>query len=78
MLSVRRALAFHPLSRGAGAPSQAVLDFASQTKQDLIVLGLDNHRSLYEGPSLSHAYEIVPQARCPVSVRSGPRIELQY
>lgn len=56
-----------------GAPSPAVLNFASQTKQNLIVLGLDNHRSLYQGPPLSHAYEIVRQARCPVlSVRSAP------
>jgi nucleotide-binding universal stress UspA family protein len=55
-----------------GAPSSAVLDFASQNKEDLIVLGLDDHRSLYEGPPLSHAYEIVRQARCPVlSVRSA-------
>lgn len=54
-----------------GAPAPAVLDFARRTKQDLIVLGLDNHRSLYEGPSVSHAYEIVRQARCPVlNVRS--------
>jgi nucleotide-binding universal stress UspA family protein len=55
-----------------GEPSPAVLDFAGQNKEDLIVLGLDNHRSLYEGPPLSHAYEIVRQARCPVlSVRSA-------
>jgi nucleotide-binding universal stress UspA family protein len=56
-----------------GEPSSCVLDFARQNKEDLIVLGLDNHRSLYEGPPLSHAYEIVRQARCPVlSVRSAP------
>ena len=56
----------------SGEPSSAVLDFASQNKEDLIVLGLDDHRSLYEGPPLSHAYEIVRQARCPVlSVRSA-------
>ena len=56
-----------------GEPSSEVLDFASQNKEDLIVLGLDNHCSLYEGPPLSHAYEIVRQARCPVlSVRSTP------
>jgi nucleotide-binding universal stress UspA family protein len=58
-LSIR----YHVLS---GAPSQAVLTFASENKDDLIVLGLDNHRSLYGGPALSHAYEIVRQARCPV------------
>ena len=56
-----------------GEPSSAVLDFAGQNKEDLIVLGLDDHRSLYQGPPLSHAYEIVRQARCPVlSVRSAP------
>jgi nucleotide-binding universal stress UspA family protein len=56
-----------------GEPSSAVLDFARQNNEDLIVLGLDNHRSLYAGPPLSHAYEIVRQARCPVlSVRSNP------
>ena len=56
-----------------GEASPAVLDFACQNKEDLIVLGLDNHRSLYDGPSVSHAYEIVRQARCPVlSVRSAP------
>jgi nucleotide-binding universal stress UspA family protein len=54
-----------------GAPSSAVLDFARQNKQDLIVLALDNHRSLYGGPPLSHAYKIVRQAQSPVlSVRS--------
>ncbi|PWU10525.1 MAG: hypothetical protein C5B47_02035 [Verrucomicrobia bacterium] len=56
-----------------GSPSDAVLGFAGQNKHDLIVLALDNHRSLYDGPPLSHAYEIVRQARCPVlSVRSAP------
>ena len=56
-----------------GEPSPTVLDFARQNNQDLIVLGLDNHRSLYDGPPLSHAHEIVRQARCPVlSVRSAP------
>ena len=55
-----------------GEPSSAVLDFASRNKEDLIVLGLDDHRSLYEGPPLSHAYEIMRQALCPVlSVRSA-------
>jgi nucleotide-binding universal stress UspA family protein len=57
----------------AGEPSAAVLDFAGQNNEDLIVLGLDNHRSLYDGPPLSHAYEIVRQAPCPVlSVPSAP------
>ena len=56
-----------------GEPSPSVLDFAGQNKEDLIVLGLDNHRSLYDGPPLSHAYEIVRQARCPVlNVRFAP------
>ena len=56
-----------------GEPSSAVLDFARQNNGDLIVLGLDDHRSLYQGPPLSHAYEIVREARCPVlSVRSAP------
>jgi nucleotide-binding universal stress UspA family protein len=56
-----------------GEPSTTVLDFARQNNEDLIVLGLDDHRSLYGGPLLSHAYEIVRQARCPVlSVRSAP------
>lgn len=49
-----------------GKPSDAVLDFARQNSEDLIVLGLAHHRSLYCGPSLSHAYEIVCQATCPV------------
>jgi nucleotide-binding universal stress UspA family protein len=57
----------------AGEPSPAVLDFASQNNEDLIVLGLNNHRSLYGSPPLSHAYEIVRQARCPVlNVRFAP------
>jgi len=55
-----------------GKPSTAVLDFARQNEEDLIVLGLEHHRSLYGGPPLCHAYEIVCQARCPVlSVRSA-------
>jgi nucleotide-binding universal stress UspA family protein len=49
-----------------GRPAHAVLDFARQNREDLIVLGLDRRRSLYGGPSLSHAYEIVCQATCPV------------
>ncbi|MGO9337297.1 MAG: universal stress protein [Terracidiphilus sp.] len=58
-----------------GPPSPAVLNFAMQEKADLIVLGLDHHRSLYGGPSVSHAYEIVRQARCPVlSVSSASLI----
>lgn len=50
----------------SGKPSRAVLDFATQNSEDLIVLGLDHHRSLYGGSSLSHAYHIVCQASCPV------------
>lgn len=49
-----------------GPPSPTVLNFAMREKGDLIVLGLDHHRSLYGGPSDSHAYEIMRQARCPV------------
>ena len=49
-----------------GPPSPTILNFAMQEKEDLIVLGLDHHRSLYGGPSNSHAYEVVRQARCPV------------
>jgi nucleotide-binding universal stress UspA family protein len=49
-----------------GPPSPTILNFAIQEKEDLIVLGLENHRSLYGGPSVSHAYEVVRQARCPV------------
>lgn len=49
-----------------GKPSRAVLDFAKQNGNNLIVLGLDPHRSLFGGPSLSHAYEIVCKAACPV------------
>lgn len=57
----------------SGEVSSAVLEFATQRQEDLIVLGLDHHRSLYNGPALSHAYEIVRQARCPVlNVRSIP------
>jgi nucleotide-binding universal stress UspA family protein len=56
-----------------GHPSEAVLNFAKQNDTDLIVLGLDHHRSVHCGPSLSHANEIVRQARCPVlRVRSAP------
>lgn len=54
-----------------GEPSSKVLEFAAQHKENLIVLGLDNHRALFAGPPLSHAYRIISQARCPVlSVRS--------
>jgi nucleotide-binding universal stress UspA family protein len=61
-----------------GKPSSAVLDFARQNKEDLIVLGLDDNRSLYQGPPLSHAYEIIRQARCPVlSVRSTSCVSYQ-
>lgn len=54
---------YHMIS---GNPSYAVLDFARQNREDLIVLGLAPYRSLYRGPLLSHAYEIVCQATCPV------------
>ena len=55
-----------------GDPSSTVLNFASQNNDDLIVLGLARSRSLYGGPVLSHAYEIVRGARCPVlSTRPG-------
>jgi len=61
-----------------GDPSSTVLDFARQNKEGLIVLDLGRHRSLYDGPPLSHAYQIVAQARCPVlSVRSGPAHSVQ-
>ena len=56
-----------------GPPAPAVLNFAMQEKEDLIVFGLDHHRSLYGGPSVSHAYEIVRQARCPVLSVSSSR-----
>lgn len=49
-----------------GPPSPVVLDFAVKEMEDLIVLGLKNDRSLYGGPSVSHAYDIVRQAQCPV------------
>ena len=56
-----------------GHPSEAVLNFATQNNVDLIVLGLDRHRSVHCSPSLSHANEIVCRARCPVlSFRSVP------
>jgi nucleotide-binding universal stress UspA family protein len=55
-----------------GNPAAAVLDFAGRHHEDLIVLGLQPHRALYDGPFWSHAYEIVCQAQCPVlSVRAA-------
>ena len=61
-----------------GHPAPAVLDFACQNKEELIVLGLDSQRSLYKSSPLSHAYEIVRHARCPVlSVRSAPDISVR-
>lgn len=55
-----------------GRPFPAVLNFARENMDDAIVLGLDPHRSLYDGPAVSHAYEIVRCAECPVlSVRSA-------
>jgi nucleotide-binding universal stress UspA family protein len=57
----------------AGAPSATILDFARRKQEDLIILSLD-HRPPYSEPRLSHTYEIVRQARCPVlSVRSQGR-----
>jgi nucleotide-binding universal stress UspA family protein len=54
-----------------GKPAPTVLNFARHNREDLIVLGLESRRALYNGPSWSHAYEIVRQAQCPVlSVRS--------
>lgn len=53
-----------------GEASPVVVNFASERKADLIVLGPADHHSLHQGPTLSDAYEIVRQARCPVlSVR---------
>lgn len=63
---------YHVLS---GPPSPTVLNFAMQEKEDLIVLGLDDHRSLYGGSSVSHAYEIVRQARCPVLSVCSARVQ---
>ena len=60
---------YHLLPR---RPFPAVLDFARENAEDAIILGLDPHRSLYAGPAVSHAYEIVRCAECPVlSVRSA-------
>jgi nucleotide-binding universal stress UspA family protein len=56
----------------AGKPAACVLDFAGRYREDLIVLGLESQRGLYDGPAWSHAYEIVRQASCPVlSVRAA-------
>ncbi len=57
-----------------GKLSEAVLEFATAHKEDLIVLGLDRRQSMYAGPWWSDAYEIVRQAHCPVlSVRASSR-----
>jgi len=56
----------------AGKPAACVLDFAGRHREDLIVLGLESQRALYDGPAWSHAYEIVRQAPCPVlSIRAA-------
>lgn len=52
--------------RGTGKLSRAVLEFATQNKEDLIVLGLDRCRSLYGSHSSADAYEIICKAACPV------------
>jgi nucleotide-binding universal stress UspA family protein len=49
-----------------GEPADVVLDFAGRNNGDLMVLGLSHDRSLYAGPSISQAYEIVRRALCPV------------
>ena len=55
-----------------GKPAACVLDFAGRHHEDLIVLGLESQRALYDGPGWSHAYEIVRQASCPVlSIRAA-------
>jgi nucleotide-binding universal stress UspA family protein len=55
-----------------GDPAQSVLDFSARNEVDLIVLGLETHRSLYSSPFWSDAYAIVRRATCPVlSVRSS-------
>jgi nucleotide-binding universal stress UspA family protein len=54
-----------------GEPAKSVLDFAARNKENLIVLGLKAHRSLYSSPFWSDAYTIVRNATCPVlSIRS--------
>lgn len=51
-----------------GKSPQAVLNFLRENQEDLIVLGMDPSGSHNSGPSLSHAYEIVRQATCPVLI----------
>jgi nucleotide-binding universal stress UspA family protein len=54
-----------------GKPMPCVTDFAATHHEDAIILGLNPHRGLYNGPFWSHAYEIMRHAPCPVlSVRS--------
>lgn len=54
-----------------GKPMPCVTDFAAAHHEDAIILGLNPHRGLYNGPFWSHAYEIMRHAPCPVlSVRS--------
>jgi nucleotide-binding universal stress UspA family protein len=64
----RAGLRIH-LLRGRAMP--CVADFAASHHEDAIILGLNPHRGLYDGPFWSHAYEIMRHAPCPVlSVRS--------
>lgn len=49
-----------------GEPSSAVLEFARQNHDGVIILGVANDRSLYAGHPQSHAYRIVCEALCPV------------
>jgi len=57
------------LLRGKAMP--CVTYFAASHHEDVIILGLNPHRGLYDGPFWSHAYEIMRHAPCPVlSVRS--------
>jgi len=54
-----------------GKPMPCVTDFACRHHADAIILGLNPHRGLYDGPFWTHAYEIMRHAPCPVlSVRS--------
>jgi nucleotide-binding universal stress UspA family protein len=55
-----------------GEPSSAILEFARQNEDGVIILGLANDRSVYGGRPLPHTYRIVCEALCPVlSVRSN-------
>lgn len=55
-----------------GEPSSAILEFARQNEDGVIILGLANDRSVYGSHPLPHTYRIVCEALCPVlSVRSN-------